>query len=54
MTEQLGKARWGGLWGRVGGSQRFGLRCVKLKIPIKVTSGDPNHTEVCASLEVKG
>lgn len=50
MTEQLGKVRWGGTAGRVEGSQGFGLRCVKLKIPIRVPSGDPNHTEECAKV----
>ena len=50
MTEQLGKVRWGGMGGTVEGSQRFGLRCAKLKIPIRVPSGDPNHTEGCAKV----
>ena len=50
MTKQLGKARWEGTWRRVEGSQRFGLRCIKLKIPIRVPSGDPNHTEGCAKV----
>lgn len=35
-------------------SSRFGLRCVKLKIPVRVPIGDPSHSAGCTNLEVEG